>query len=174
MKAVWKNTKWILMVIGIVFFWVQPWVRLLVVVGVEYAGKPGQVLRKKQKEKENSSGCLRPMFKLRQVLEGSDVKKCLQLSAAMPSMRKRKRSNKNSGNRIRQFPVRQAATAAMQNCATGTYVSMVITYPAEVVNPQVVWPDPAPELEGLQRVSISISDNSFPKIFSLRHVEFLD
>ncbi|KAG0011228.1 hypothetical protein BGZ81_002334 [Podila clonocystis] len=51
---------------------------------------------------------------------------------------------------------------------------MVITYPAEVVNFQVVRPDPEPELEGLQRVSIGIDDNNFPKIFPPRHIEFLD
>jgi len=51
---------------------------------------------------------------------------------------------------------------------------MVITYPAEVVNFQVVRPDTEPELEGLRRVSIDIDDNNFPKIFSRRHVEFLD
>ncbi|KAF9343089.1 hypothetical protein BGX26_006285, partial [Mortierella sp. AD094] len=59
-------------------------------------------------------------------------------------------------------------------CPTGIYISMVITYPAEVVNFQVVRPDPEPELEGLQRVSIDIDDNNFPKIFPRRHVEFLD
>ncbi|KAG0197705.1 hypothetical protein BGX33_000396 [Mortierella sp. NVP41] len=59
-------------------------------------------------------------------------------------------------------------------CPTGTYISMVITYPAEVVKFQVVRPDPEPELEGLQRVSIGIDDNNFSKIFPRRHVEFLD
>ncbi|KAG0014290.1 hypothetical protein BGZ81_000539 [Podila clonocystis] len=59
-------------------------------------------------------------------------------------------------------------------CLTGTYISMVIAYPAEVVNFQVVRPDPEPELEGLQRVSIRIDDNNFAKIFPRRHVEFLD
>ena len=51
---------------------------------------------------------------------------------------------------------------------------MVITYPAEVVKFQVVWPEPEPELECLQRVSIGIYDNNFPNIFPRRHVEFLD
>ncbi|KAF9994043.1 hypothetical protein BGZ79_001234, partial [Entomortierella chlamydospora] len=51
---------------------------------------------------------------------------------------------------------------------------MVITYPAEVVNFQVVRPDPQPELDGFQRVSIGIDDNNFPTIFPRRHVEFLD
>ncbi|KAF9113316.1 hypothetical protein BGW39_003813, partial [Mortierella sp. 14UC] len=51
---------------------------------------------------------------------------------------------------------------------------MVITYHAEVVNFHVVRPDPEPELEGLQRVSIGIDDNNFPKIFPRRHVDFLD
>ncbi|KAF9345236.1 hypothetical protein BGX26_003380 [Mortierella sp. AD094] len=59
-------------------------------------------------------------------------------------------------------------------CPTGVYVSMVITYPAEVVKFQIVRPDPEPELEGLQRVSINIDDSNFPQIFPDRHVKFLD
>ncbi|KAI1291261.1 hypothetical protein EDD11_009034, partial [Mortierella claussenii] len=59
-------------------------------------------------------------------------------------------------------------------CPTGVYISMVITYPAEVVKFQIVRPDPEPELEGLQRVSINIDDNNFPQIFPDRHVKFLD
>jgi hypothetical protein len=59
-------------------------------------------------------------------------------------------------------------------CPTGTFISRVITYPTEVVNFQVVQPDPKPELEGVQSVSIGIDDNNFPKIFPRRHVEFLD
>ncbi|KAF9314089.1 hypothetical protein BG003_004521, partial [Podila horticola] len=51
---------------------------------------------------------------------------------------------------------------------------MVIIYPAEVVNFQVVRSYPEPPLEGLQRVSIGIDDNNFPKIFPRRHVEFLE
>ncbi|KAF9542470.1 hypothetical protein EC957_001912 [Mortierella hygrophila] len=47
-------------------------------------------------------------------------------------------------------------------CPTGVYISMVITYPAEVVRFQVVRPDPKPELEGLELVSINIDDNNFP------------
>ncbi|KAK5809643.1 hypothetical protein F5H01DRAFT_369529 [Linnemannia elongata] len=35
-------------------------------------------------------------------------------------------------------------------------------------------PDPKPELEGLQRVSIGIDDNNLPKIFPRRQVDFLD
>ncbi|KAF9274678.1 hypothetical protein BGZ68_000439, partial [Mortierella alpina] len=50
---------------------------------------------------------------------------------------------------------------------------MVITYPAEVVKFQVVRPDPEPELEGLERVSVNI-DNNFSQIFPERHVKFLD
>ncbi|KAG9063266.1 hypothetical protein KI688_004873 [Linnemannia hyalina] len=52
--------------------------------------------------------------------------------------------------------------------------SMATTYPAEGVSFQVVWPDPETELEGLQRVSIGIDDNNFPKIFLRRYVDFLD
>ncbi|KAF9302700.1 hypothetical protein BGZ91_009282, partial [Linnemannia elongata] len=51
---------------------------------------------------------------------------------------------------------------------------MVITYPAEVDKLQVIRPDPEPELECLERVSINIVDNNFPQIFPERHVKFLD
>lgn len=54
------------------------------------------------------------------------------------------------------------------------YINMVITYPAEAVNFQVVRPDPQPRLEGLQHVSISIDDNNFLKIFPCFHIDFLD
>ncbi|KAF9116183.1 hypothetical protein BGX30_006018, partial [Mortierella sp. GBA39] len=54
-------------------------------------------------------------------------------------------------------------------CPTGVYVSMVIIYPAEVVKFQVIRPDPEPELEGLERVSINIGDKNFPQIFQQRH-----
>ncbi|KAF9899449.1 hypothetical protein EC991_008864 [Linnemannia zychae] len=42
---------------------------------------------------------------------------------------------------------------------------MVITYPAEVVKFKVVRPDPEPELEGLERVSINIDDRTFHASF---------
>ncbi|OAQ25014.1 hypothetical protein K457DRAFT_23592 [Linnemannia elongata AG-77] len=41
----------------------------------------------------------------------------------------------------------------------------VITYPSEVVKFQVIRPDPEPELEGLERVSIDTDDNNFHKSF---------
>lgn len=50
---------------------------------------------------------------------------------------------------------------------------MVIAYPVDVVNVQIVRPNPKPELEGLHCMSIDI-DVNFPKIFPSRHVEFLD
>ncbi|KAK5807957.1 hypothetical protein F5H01DRAFT_370854 [Linnemannia elongata] len=59
-------------------------------------------------------------------------------------------------------------------CPTGTYISMVIAYPVEVVNVQIARPDPKPELEGLHCMPIDIDVNNFPKIFPSRHVEFLD
>ncbi|KAK3843720.1 MAG: hypothetical protein J3R72DRAFT_489223 [Linnemannia gamsii] len=59
-------------------------------------------------------------------------------------------------------------------CPPGVYISMAMAYPAEVVKFQVVRPDPEPEPEGLERVSINIDDNNFPQIFPERHVKFLD
>lgn len=51
---------------------------------------------------------------------------------------------------------------------------MVFTYPTEQVNFRVVQPDPEPEFEGLQCVSIDVDDSNFPDIFPRCHVEFLD
>ncbi|KAF9345383.1 hypothetical protein BGX26_003216 [Mortierella sp. AD094] len=60
-------------------------------------------------------------------------------------------------------------------CPSEMYVSMVITYPAEVIRFQVKRPDPTPEIPGsLRHVIINIDDNNFAKIFPERHVKFLD
>ncbi|KAF9201678.1 hypothetical protein BGZ59_002566 [Podila verticillata] len=130
----------------------------------------------------------------KQVLEGSDVEKALATvssHAMQEKMEKEqekmdKEQQKMQKEQKKQQKQRQRdSTASVQSdqqqplrlqdyCPTGAYISMVITYPAEVVKFQVVRPDPEPELEGLQRVSIDIDDNNFPKIFPSRHVEFLD
>ncbi|KFH66154.1 hypothetical protein MVEG_08255 [Podila verticillata NRRL 6337] len=54
---------------------------------------------------------------------------------------------------------------ATDYCPTGVYISMVITYLAEVVKFQIICPDPEPELDGLQHVSINIDYNNFSQIF---------
>ncbi|KAF9376201.1 hypothetical protein CPB97_010991 [Podila verticillata] len=130
-----------------------------------------------------------PVFvqlKLRQVLEGSDVEKALATVSSHAMQEKmdkeQEKMQKEQKQQIQQQPDSIASVQSDQQqpprlqdyCPTGTYISMVITYPAEVVKFQVVRPDPEPELEGLQRVSIDIDDNNFPKIFPRRHVEFLD
>ncbi|KAF9978798.1 hypothetical protein BGZ65_006848 [Modicella reniformis] len=104
-------------------------------------------------------------LKLRQVLEVSDVEKALATAssrAVQEKMRKEQKKQQHQAPQLQDF------------CPTGSYISMVITYPAEVVKFQVVRPDPKPELEGLLRVSIGIDDRNFPKIFPRCHVEFLD
>ncbi|KAI8355366.1 hypothetical protein B0O80DRAFT_449081 [Mortierella sp. GBAus27b] len=127
-------------------------------------------------------------LKLRQVLEGSDVEKALATvsSHAMQEKMDKEQEKVQKEQKKQQKHRQQDSTVSIQSeqqqqpprlqdyCPTGTYISMVITYPAEVVKFQVVRPDPEPELEGLQRVSIDIDDNNFPKIFPRRHVEFLD
>ncbi|KFH61880.1 hypothetical protein MVEG_12308 [Podila verticillata NRRL 6337] len=137
-----------------------------------------------------------PVFvqlKLRQVLEGSDVEKALATVSSHAMQEKmekeqekmEKEQEKMQKEQKQQIQQQRDSIASVQSdqqqpprlqdyCPTGTYISMVITYPAEVVKFQVVRPDPEPELEGLQRVSINIDDNNFPKIFPRRHVEFLD
>ncbi|KAF9119193.1 hypothetical protein BGX30_004020 [Mortierella sp. GBA39] len=136
------------------------------------------------------NGSIYPCFvqlKLRQVLEGSDVEKALAAVSSHAKQEKMDREQekiqKCQKKQQKQWQQDSAATVQSDQqqpprlqdyCPTGTYISMVITYPAEIVNFQVVRPDPEPELEGLQRVSIGIDDNNFPKIFPRRHIEFLN
>ncbi|KAF9981364.1 hypothetical protein BGZ75_007369 [Mortierella antarctica] len=133
------------------------------------------------------AGNIFPVFvqlKLRQVLEGSDVEKALATVSSNTIQDKldkeHKKLVKDLAEEHKQTNRKQGATQQQQAprlqdyCPTGVYVSMVITYPAEVVKFQVVRPDPEPELEGLERVSINIDDNNFSHIFPERHVKFLD
>ncbi|KAF9925797.1 hypothetical protein BGZ65_007568, partial [Modicella reniformis] len=91
-------------------------------------------------------------LKLRQVLEASDVEKALATVSSHAVQGKMEKEQPGQQQQPQQQPQQQ------DFCPSGTYVSMVITYPAEVVNFQVVRPNPKPELEGLQRVSIGIDD----------------
>jgi len=135
------------------------------------------------------NGNFHPCFeqlKIRQVLEGSDVEKALATvsSHAIQETMDKEQEKMQKDQKKQQKQKQQDSAASIQSnqqqqpqlqdyCPTGTYISMVITYLAEVVNFQVVRPNPEPELEGLQCMSIEIDDN-FPKIFPRRHVEFLD
>ncbi|KAF9344576.1 hypothetical protein BGX26_004218, partial [Mortierella sp. AD094] len=98
---------------------------------------------------------------------GSDVEKALATvsSHAMQEKIEKEQEKMPKEQKKQQKQRKQDLTASAR---------MVITYPAEVVKFQVVRPEPEPELEGHQRVSIGIDDNNFPKIFPRRHVEFLD
>ncbi|KAF9133875.1 hypothetical protein BG015_003498, partial [Linnemannia schmuckeri] len=139
------------------------------------------------------NGNVYPVFvqlKLRQVLEGSDVEKALATVSSNTIQGKmdkeheklvkdlaqeHKKANREQESSNRTGSIQPQQPPRLQDyCPTGVYVSMVITYPAEVVKFQVVRPNPEPELEGLERVSINIDDNNFPQIFPERHVKFLD
>jgi len=113
-------------------------------------------------------------LKLRQVLEGSDVEKALATVSSNTIQGKMDKEHEKESSNITGSTQPQQAPKLQDYCPTGVYISMVVTYPAEVVKFQVVRPDPEPELEGLERVSINIDDNNFPKIFPERHVKFLD
>ncbi|KAI9235018.1 MAG: hypothetical protein BYD32DRAFT_422187 [Podila humilis] len=117
-------------------------------------------------------------LKLRQVLEGSDVEKALATvsSHAMQEKMEKEQEKMQKEQKKQQKQRQQDSTSSLLSdqqhsprlqdyCPTGTYISMVITYPAEVVNFQVVRPDPEPELEGLQRISIDIDDKQLSKDF---------
>ncbi|KAF9323663.1 hypothetical protein BG006_001252, partial [Podila minutissima] len=139
------------------------------------------------------NGNIYPVFvqlKLRQVLEGSDVEKALATVSSNTIQGKmdkeyeklvkdlaqeHKKANRGQKSSNRTGSAKPQQPPRLQDyCPTGVYVSMVITYPAEVVKFQVVRPDPEPELEGFGRVSINIDGNNFPQIFPERHVKFLD
>ncbi|KAF8924360.1 hypothetical protein BGZ52_008313, partial [Haplosporangium bisporale] len=123
------------------------------------------------------NGNIYPCFvqlKLRQVLEGSDVEKALATvsSHAMQEKMDKEQEKMQKEQNKQQKQRQRDSTASIQSdhqqpsrlqdyCLAGTYISMVITYPAEVAKFQVVRPDPEPQLEGLQHVSIDIDDNNF-------------
>ncbi|KAG0360950.1 hypothetical protein BGX24_005470, partial [Mortierella sp. AD032] len=113
------------------------------------------------------NGNVYPVFvqlKLRQVLEGSDVEKALVTVSSSTVQGKMNKEHEKlvedqaqEANREQESSNRTGSTQPQQPprlrdyCPTGVYVSMVVTYPAEVVKFQVVRPDPEPELEGLAR-----------------------
>ncbi|KAF9128243.1 hypothetical protein BG015_004374 [Linnemannia schmuckeri] len=134
------------------------------------------------------NGSIYPVFA--QVLEGSDVEKAFatvssntiqdkmekeheKLVNDLAQEQKKANRGQKSSNRTGSTPPQQPPRL-QDYCPTGVYVSMVITYPAEVVKFQVIRPDPEPELEGLEQVSINIDNNNFSQIFPERHVKFLD
>lgn len=131
-------------------------------------------------------------LKLRQVLEGSDIEKALATVSShtvQEKMRKehekteeeqekmqkeqknqqKKHKGSTSGDKCNQLQ----PPCLQDYCPTGVYIRMVITYPTEVIKFQIVCPDPEPELDDLQHVSINIDDNNFPQIFPKQHVQFL-
>ncbi|KAG9061896.1 hypothetical protein KI688_007047 [Linnemannia hyalina] len=120
----------------------------------------------------------------KQVLDPSDVEKALETVSSQAVQRKTEKELKKmvkeqdkaekeqdkveKEQKKRQKQEQQESTTSVPSdrqqppqlhdfCPTGTYISMVITYPADVVNFQVVRPDPKPELKGLQPVSIDIN-----------------
>ncbi|KAF9011664.1 hypothetical protein BGZ52_007219, partial [Haplosporangium bisporale] len=128
-----------------------------------------------------------PVFiqlKLRQVLEGSDIEKALATVSShtvQENMRKEhekieEEQEKMQKEQKNQQKKRKGSTSSdkcdqsqpprlQDYCPTGVYISMVITYLAEVVKFQIICPDPEPELDGLQHVSINIDYNNFSQIF---------
>ncbi|KAF9105154.1 hypothetical protein BGX27_009785 [Mortierella sp. AM989] len=126
-----------------------------------------------------------PVFvqlKLRQVLPRSDAEEALATisgntvqekiqkeTAKQLKQQKRKKNSTSAGDDEQQTPNLEDL------CPSGTYISMVIDYPAEVIAFQVARPDPQSEMEeNLQRIIINVDDSNFARIFPQRHVRFLD
>ncbi|KAI1290548.1 hypothetical protein EDD11_009178, partial [Mortierella claussenii] len=126
-------------------------------------------------------------LKLRQVLDKSDAEEAVALVSAYAvqeklveehekqQKKKEKQQRKDKQEGIAACVEPKPEPPRLQDyCPTGVYISMVIAYPAEVIEFQVVRPDPEPELEGLRRVSIHVDDSNFAQIFPECHVKFLD
>ncbi|KAF8938717.1 hypothetical protein BGZ58_000323 [Dissophora ornata] len=134
-------------------------------------------------------------LKLRQVLAGKDADEALAttsgkaVQAKMDKEQEKKNKEQEKLNKEQQKqqkkqkqpqattctePEKQPPPRLQDYCPCGIYISMVITYPAEVVSFQVMRPDPDPELEGLKRVIINVDDSNFAQIFPKSHVNFLD
>ncbi|KAF9082713.1 hypothetical protein BGX29_003655, partial [Mortierella sp. GBA35] len=99
------------------------------------------------------NGNIYPCFiQLRQVLEASDAEKALATVSSHAIQEKMEKEQKKQQKQPQQesttgVPSDQQQPPQLQNYSpTGTYISMVITHPAEVVNFQVVRPDLKPEL----------------------------
>ncbi|KAG0075016.1 hypothetical protein BGZ90_010264 [Linnemannia elongata] len=111
---------------------------------------------------------------------GHDKKKSRPSNEIMDQIQDQRDYHQDKKNQRQQesttsIPSGQQQPPQLQDyCPTGTYISMVIAYPVEVVNVQIVRPDPKPELEGLHCMSIDIDVDNFPKLFPSRHVEYLD
>ncbi|KAF9429272.1 hypothetical protein BGZ76_001560, partial [Entomortierella beljakovae] len=95
--------------------------------------------------------------------------------------RKEKKNNGQQNYHIQQNQSHHPTTTPKRQpsrlqdyCPSGTYVSMVIAYPSEVVRSQFIRPDPKPELGTLKRVVININDSNFASIFPETHVNFLN
>ncbi|KAF9177432.1 hypothetical protein BGZ51_008765 [Haplosporangium sp. Z 767] len=119
-------------------------------------------------------GEIYPVFvqlKLRHILPTSDVEQALealsdravQEKLAMEHDKQQKaqeelpkKQNQHNATTCAQSPAEQARL--QDYCPSEVYISLVITYPVEVVKMQTLRPDPEPELEGLQRVSINVDD----------------
>ncbi|KAF9157867.1 hypothetical protein BGX20_003697, partial [Mortierella sp. AD010] len=132
-----------------------------------------------------------PVFvqlKLRQVLAGKDADEALATTSGKAvqakmgkeqemlnkEQQKQQKKQKQPQATTCTKPEKQPPPRLQDYCPCGMYISMVITYPAEVVSFQVMRPDPDPELEGLRRVIINVDDSNFAQIFPKSHVNFLD
>ncbi|KAF9346845.1 hypothetical protein BGX26_001639 [Mortierella sp. AD094] len=139
-----------------------------------------------------------PLFrasKLRQVLAGKDADEVLATTSGQTVQAKmskeqekinKEQEKANIEQQKRQKKQKQPQTIActesekqppprfQDHCPSGIYISMAISYPAEVASFQVMRPDPKPELEGLRRVIINVDDSNFVQVFPKSHVNFLD
>ncbi|KAH7042962.1 hypothetical protein BKA57DRAFT_508321 [Linnemannia elongata] len=105
-------------------------------------------------------------FKLRQVLEKSDIEKAPATVSSHAIQGKMDKEQEKQQKLRQQESTTSVPSDQQQPCNFVRSVRLSIS--------KLFRPDPKPELEGLQRVSIGIDDNNFPKIFPRRHVDFLD
>ncbi|KAF9995395.1 hypothetical protein BGZ79_010919, partial [Entomortierella chlamydospora] len=119
-----------------------------------------------------------PVFvqlKLRQVLPPKDAEEALATTSGRIIQEKINKEQPKQGKKKQLPPATQQQLPKLQDyCPSGIYISMVISYPAEVVSFQVMRPDPDPEILGVRRVVINVDNNNFARIFPHDHVRFLD
>ncbi|KAF9383204.1 hypothetical protein BGX21_001624 [Mortierella sp. AD011] len=120
-----------------------------------------------------------PVFvqlKLRQVLPPKDAREALATTSGHAIQEKMNNEQPKQKKKKQSPPAIQQQPPKLRDyCPSGIYISMVVSYPAEVISFQVKRPDPEIEgVEGVRRVVINVDNNNFAQIFPHDHVKFLD
>ncbi|KAF9081606.1 hypothetical protein BGX27_004842 [Mortierella sp. AM989] len=142
----------------------------------------------------NGSNAVVPVFvqlKLRQGLPKSDAERALATTSGIAVERKIhieqgqpneivdviEETTKVQPDQSESITANCNSSVLHDLCPSGTYISMVVAYPTEVFQFQVMRPDPEPEFKNnpnLKRIITNVDDRNFGHIFPARHTNFLD